>query len=284
MPDIIHPEFNYFFDLSSSNQAVYDYAARLQADDMTIAKEEEDDKPPVFFFTSYHLNDLKDPVKIWERGLFLWKILQGAAALEYNPLYPSSTINHISLNRLSRKTDVTTDITPINTHELAPWPTFSKITLKRPVATVNSHKIIQAINAAKTNSQTIEVQQLLFQLGHGLDWVNLHSVLDTVQYFSGNKIRDVMSLAGVTTSQIKVFTGIANNFGILGIKARHGNKGWTKPKNTIDLPDAQFMILSLCNAYLEEFHTIGSTRKFTDYEQEKKQMAVASNAFIDMNF
>ena len=51
--------------------------------------------------------------------------------------------------------------------------------------------------------------------------------------------------------EIKAFTGTANNYGILGVNARHGELGFGIPKKTLDLIEAQFLVLDLCNSYFQ---------------------------------
>ena len=54
----------------------------------------------------------------------------------------------------------------------------------------------------------------------------------------------------ITNSELNTFTGIANNFGLLGVVARHGDKKFAAPKKSMNLKEAQLLILKITREYL----------------------------------
>lgn len=232
--------------------------------DIIIVRDDEDDKPPHCFLTSPHLTELKEPSEIWTRALALLQIYNGSNNLVYNPNREYETFGAQKITDLYIW-DKYVKITPKNTFDILPSQPFDNNLINFPLnkitdpddklgklKVVKSNRRTHAIYLSKSND---DVKNLLLQLGNGLDWINLYCILDTIKYYSklisDSFYNSILTNANLTNDDIKAFTGTANNFGLIGLSARHGNLGWSTPARTADLKESQTTILKLVNSYLE---------------------------------
>ena len=65
-----------------------------------------------------------------------------------------------------------------------------------------------------------------------LDWVNLYRIYEVIEEDMG----------GLASTELDIFTGMANNSSVSGDQARHGKMKVRAPKNTMHLADAQHLI------------------------------------------
>ena len=236
--------------------------------DIIVLRLEEDDKPPFCMITSPHLSSLDNPTEIWARSLSLINLYNGSNNLFYNPNSGIDYYNQKITGLYIWETD--RDITPNNTIDIIPSEHFDTNLIDYPLnkisnpkdkignmAKIKSDKRTFAIYLAKSN---LDVKNLLLQLGQGLEWINLYCILDTVKFYSKLKrntfFNDILIDSKLTQVDVKAFSGTANNFGLIGFSARHGNMGWTTPVNTVDLKEGQNIILSLTKSYLKLAHNI----------------------------
>jgi pSer/pThr/pTyr-binding forkhead associated (FHA) protein len=227
--------------------------SHLYSFDISIIVEEEDDKPPYCLFASIHLTELTDPKEIWARGMSLLSLYNGLCNLYINPTngdYPSD----LKLNNLySIKSNH--DLTPVNTHEIVQTHPFSTSIPQLNNSDVKSNPLSYYLNLAKTEK---DVLNILLQLGNGLDWINLYSILDSLKTFSKIVNRKhfnvIVKNSGYTLADIKAFTGTANNYGLIGVSARHGFMTNPPPAITMSLRESQKLILELCKSYLANTH------------------------------
>ncbi len=258
----------YIFELSRVNNQDR-YYANLDTIDFSIIEDQYDDFPSVYFFTSIHLNNLTKAEEIWARGLAINSLYTGAYNLCIDPTLEYATFSRLEFTRL-RSLEPDSDITPINAYHIVqstPFdPTLFSLPLD-PYQKPESHKINHAIYKARTNN---DIKNLLLQLGNGLDWVNLYSILDSLKTYSktdsnnkplikkdrlklwGNILKD----AGYNENDVSAFTGTANNFGLLGIQARHGDLNYDKPTKIKTLEESQKLLIDLCNSFLKLKHSI----------------------------
>jgi hypothetical protein len=235
----------YAFTFNAQSNKILSEARNLW-NDISIIVEEDDDRPPYFTFSSYHLNELDNPEDVWSRGQSLLLLFKGYLNSSFNPLIGENFIDSISLVSLY-ELENNSNITPRNANILLPsYPfvsDFSKMH-RLPDNSLIAHSISKE-----------DFRSLLLQLGNGINWVNLYSVLDTLEYFSNEKgllFDMIVKNAGYNKNDLKAFTGTANNFGLLNILARHGERGWSSPKSTMNLIDSQSLIISLCNEYFNQ--------------------------------
>lgn len=250
-------ENKYLFSLTNqSNQLLHD--SNFTGRDVSIVKEEDDDRPPYFSFTSIHLNSLSDPTEIWARGLSLISLYNGASNLDYNPNVNWSFQSDYQFRELYIW-DGNHNITPSNFSEILPsypfdckLPEINNVEYKNP-----NNKLDKVIRAAIKEA---DVLNLLLQLGNGLNWINLYAILDTLEHYSKTKIKDgfsaLLNETSISRVNIKAFTGTANNFGMIGVSARHGDRQWGEPANTLTLKQSQTLIINLCNAYFKLAYSI----------------------------
>lgn len=85
---------------------------------------------------------------------------------------------------------------------------------------------------------------------NGPTWITLYGLLDFMKN-AGMSDADVANAAGSSVTQLKKFTGTANNFTVLGPFCRHGPKGWIPPANPMTLEDAAKLILPAAKRHLK---------------------------------
>jgi hypothetical protein len=245
-------ELKYIFTINRNDNRI-DFLSYNTGFDISILKEEDDEKPPHYTFSSRHLNTLENSKEIWERALSLITILNGACnLLYYNPIFDLEYIKQdpydIKLLRLYKYEDFT-DITPNDAFELVQGHPFDENINTNPQPnTVGYNELTRVIHLA---TKEIKVRNILLQLGYGLDYKNLYSIYDSVRTYSENNLTKILNKTSFTDDDLNAFTGTANNFGILGIEARHGDKSWGTPKKTMGLREAQKLIIELCNSYIK---------------------------------
>lgn len=201
-----------------------------------------------YYFTSIHLNNLNSPKEIWARGKSLFSLYKGYRILFYNPYEVFSDLTAIRLTSLYEANNL-----------FNPLPNHNKIIQSYPFCNIESKKSRDYKTIFSTSIKNEDLLNILLQLGNGIDWINLYSVLDTIKFYTKKKkiaFKRILELAGYDENDIKKFTGTANNFGLLGVDARHGKTTWTIPKETIVLEKSQIMLLGICRAYITEVHNI----------------------------
>jgi hypothetical protein len=252
----------YIFTVSNQTPLLLNQSDEYNCD-IIVAREDEDDKPPHCFLTSPHLTELKNPEEIWARALALIQIYNGSNNLLYNPNREYETIERQKISKIYVWEDYS-EISPNRTLNILPSQPFDNKLIDFPVTKtmvsndkliklgmVKANKRIHAIYLSKSND---DVKNLLLQLGNGLDWINLFCILDTIKYYSSliNKkfFDETLTNASLTSADIKAFRATANNFGLIGLSARHGNLGWSPPKRIADLEESRSTIVKLVNSYL----------------------------------
>ncbi|MCR6637487.1 MAG: hypothetical protein NVV82_00395 [Sporocytophaga sp.] len=237
-------KYKFLFTIDpTSNPILLDDSTSILGEEISLLRDEEDGKDTQLQFSSIHLNELDDPIVIWSRGESLRRIYLGVNAilLGYfdDPNKPSYFFRLSNLYKGSER------ITPNNIEPTIPMFPYSSIETK-----MSTDITSQLIFLSKTNK---DILALLLQFGTGSSWINLYSILDTLKYYSGLKKIDIIKMTNVEDN-VKAFTGMANNFGLLGINARHGEVGWSKPQKSITLKDAIYTIISLARTYLNEVY------------------------------
>jgi len=102
----------------------------------------------------------------------------------------------------------------------------------------------------------------LLQISNGFDWRNLYCIWDTVVHYGGEgKEKKAIANLHLERGKIKGFTGTVNNFGVLGINARHGVKGWEIPQNIVSHKDAVDIINEVVNIYLNSRYCLDCEKK-----------------------
>lgn len=224
--------------------------------DVSIMVDNQDGLPPYFTFSSVHLDELISPNEIWSRALSLLNVYNGARNLYFDPQKEGSLASTIKLKRLFNLED-DRDITPERSYEIVQSFPYSNSLISSDYTKGSNSKLSRAIHLSKSNQDILDI---LLLLGVELNWVTLYSILDTVKHYSTSRNKtffsDVLSKIENGESKLKAFTGTANNFGLLGVQARHGMLGLKTPSKTLTLIEAQSFVISLCNEYLFQSHSI----------------------------
>lgn len=96
-------------------------------------------------------------------------------------------------------------------------------------------------------------KNLLKHLGfNGPDFRTLYSLLDWLRTHGWKDDARVAACSGMNAGDVKRFTGTVNNVAVLGPLARHGDKNWNVPIDTISLQDAQKLILRATYSFLKD--------------------------------
>ena len=242
----------YEFTLASVNPSVF--SPMFYSPELGFYEYSDDDKPTYYTFGSAHLDALTDPIEVWAKGKFLLALFKGAHIITYEPVYGNYQANSLNLLRLFKGDS---DVTPNNTFAIAPSQQFGQV-IASPNSTsqvwMESHPISGMLAAARND---VKAQNILLQIGFGIDWVNLYSILDSIRYYSGQEgFKQILTEAELTREDVNAFTGTVNNFGLLSIAARHGDLGGGTPSKTVNLDQARFIVLRLARAYFKVNHQI----------------------------
>lgn len=219
----------------------------LNSDEFSIVSIEEDDKPPQYFFFSVYLTNLEDKNEIWGKGLFLLNLYNGAVNIN---LVNRDWDSQVKFTRL-QNWDTHENLTPTNTSDIlpiSPFPDNIATDLNEKNKLKKSHFIAYSAFLSKSEK---DVQSLLLLAGNKLNWITLYAIYDTLKFYSLD-FDKLTTKSGFTQNDIKAFTGTANNFGLLGINARHGEMGWGKPTKTMSIQDAKKLILKMTRQYIDE--------------------------------
>lgn len=189
--------------------------------DIALIPDHEDDKPTVFEFTSSHLNDL-EPSSAKYRANELIKLLNGLVSLTHNYDHRVFAI------RDGR--DLWTH-RPILVMEenLAPTSVFpgdiesvKHIECQKPTGIINRCLFLSRYNLSL---------EIMFRIvGHyGFTFESLSKILDSIVYGleskgmnPKDKLDILAALGNRSENELEDFTYTANNFGVIGIEARHG--------------------------------------------------------------
>ena len=248
----------YLFSISAPHNRIQALGDHFDGPDYFIVKHDEDERPPTYSFGSPHLNSLVEPSEIWARGMGLRSLVNGALNLDFNPTnYFFSSSNLLTFSNLYiAKED--RDITPRAYYEIPQSYPYCSVYIQKafPQDAQPVGVRAKAIFESRSNEK---IRTLLLQLGNGLDWVNLYSILDTVQTFckqAGTKeFSKVLKKCSLTDDDVGAFTGTVNNYGVLGVSARHGiTKNTKPPKRIATISESQSIVIQIANAYLEMHH------------------------------
>lgn len=240
MPDRKLFSLNY---LNNTHYSHYD----LGSNEISIVEDEDDNRPPEYFFTSEYLTPLTDKEEIWAKGLFLLKLYNGAVNIdEVNHDWDSSVAFHRLMNWTTYE-----DLTPAEAHRILPLNPFpsSLVTDETEKEKCKQGRFIKySIFLSKSED---DVRSLLLLAGNTLNFVTLYAIYDTLNFYLDKNWDEFVVECGYTKKLIKAFTATANNFGLLGINARHGEKGWGTPTDTLSLEKSKKMILCLTKRYIQ---------------------------------
>jgi hypothetical protein len=241
----------YLFEIKEINSIIQSHSS-LSNIDISIVMFEEEDRPPQFYFTSKHLDDLEDTKEIWAKGLYLLSLYKGAYHIyNYDPHSKNDFQNYLSLSRLY-PWDSNLNITPTNPHLISQEDPFTEEKINTPLLPHEFPESDFIVDSIYKSRRERKIRNLLLQFGNGIDWINLYAILDSLKtYCSGGKFSKILVESNIPEAQVGNFTGMANNFGLLGVESRHGDKNFDPPKKRMDLNTARALIIDITRKYLE---------------------------------
>jgi hypothetical protein len=234
----------------NGNSIVLDNLDKMNSPHFNIFQDSDDHQAEQFYLTSNHFKGIEDSQKIYSSLNGLIQLVNGASAIQWG------------FNHYVRKGSVKLDGLFFSTKES---PSDSDWNFaKAPGDLLSSNPFIGEPNVSRWlnpfNSTTTgyielcigheDIFNILRQISIGLDWRNLYCIWDTVCHYSGG-VKKIINDLKLDEKQIKAFTGTVNNFGVLGLEARHGVMGWEIPKNTVNHEEAIAIVNDVVVKYLK---------------------------------
>lgn len=213
---------------------------------------EDDHMGLQFYAFSHHIDELDDPEQVARRLYSLQLILNGALRLAWNENFtPPVQFTHFYLCRGGAHHDV-----HASNIEFEPFSQNSDIDRyesKYCPATGRFSSFI--VNRCKQDEamRTLVFQIGLISLNSSLEkimsWATLYKIYDSVKFYSEKNGYDFSDFCD--QKKIKEFTAACNNSMVLGIYARHGEKGWKEPAAAItDINEATELIIDLAHNFV----------------------------------
>jgi hypothetical protein len=244
----------------NGNSIILDNLDRMNSPHFSIFQDSDDHQAEQFFLRSSHFKDIEYYQQIYSSISGLIQLINGASAIQWG------------FNDYIRRGSIKLDELYFSTEE---FPSDSDWTSARVSGEVlPSNPFIgkpsdsRLLNPFISNTtgyielciEHEDVFNLLRQISIGFDWRNLYCIWDTVCHYSGGAKRIIKDLK-LNEKKIKAFTGTANNFGVLGLDARHGVMGWKIPKNTVNHDEAISIINEIVMKYLKNKVCLGCKSK-----------------------
>ena len=244
-------QYRWIYDVRSSTAWLPSLASNFHSPDIVIFREGFDEQGDQFFWTSPHFNDLATPQEVENRAGVLKAIFDGALYMNgFNGTdmqlgdlhqYPGE----IRVNR-PQFNDVL--VSPFSPKHLA-----KKI---EPLENPSHDPIAQAVFLCRHDDAC---RAILTMLGvNGITWISLYAVWDTVRD-AGWKEAKVAEVTRFSASDIKAFTGTANNYSVIGAMARHGKQGDGRPNKTMTLAQASELMGEVIRAFFKERIKLAAT-------------------------
>lgn len=90
------------------------------------------------------------------------------------------------------------------------------------------------------------IENILLLFSYKTSYISLYCILDCLKTITGKKkFNKLCKNSGYTQEDIRAFTATANNYGVIGIFARHGNMNYQTPSSRMELNDAEKMFRRL---------------------------------------
>lgn len=201
-------------------------------------------------FSSDLLTGKSNANEIWSIGQFLITLYNGAVNINNH----GRILDITSVVKLENLFDWITE-DPINDIPQNPMEMTDPFSgMGKTISNSNKKEVKKAgfiafaLYLVKTED---DVKSLLLSAGSEANWVSLYAIYDTIKHYSGTNFGQILKTAEYTNGDIKAFTGTANNFGLLGIMARHGELGFGTPSKTLSFEDSRKMILKLAYEYIK---------------------------------
>lgn len=246
---------NWLASLSGNSVILYNLD-KMRSPHFSVFEDSDDHQTEQYFLRSNHFKGIDDPQQIYSSMSGLIQLINGASAIEWG------------FNDYIRRGSIKLDQLYCSTEE---YPSDSDWTYARVsgevlpsnpfIGSAKSSRLLNPFCTLTTGYIELciereDVFNLLRQISVGFDWRNLYCIWDTVCHYSGG-VKKIIKDLGLDESRIKAFTGTANNFGVLGLEARHGVMGWQIPKNTVNHEEAIDIVNEIVVKYFKSKVCLG---------------------------
>lgn len=237
--------YRWIYEIKSTANWIPSLSETCNSPDVAIISESEDERLDEFFFTSLHFNDLADAAAVEDRASALKAIFDGAlyvigrsgADIKLGTLY-----QYPGEHRVTRPVSVDVLASPFSATHLS-------MKIIAQADTPNDHPVARMIFQCRTDDACREI--LMFIGVNGITWISLYAALDTIKYHGWNE-DTIVANTSITKNDLGAFTGTANNVGLIGPLARHGERGWRTPSRTMKLDEASEMMRQVIGAFLDD--------------------------------
>jgi hypothetical protein len=257
------------------NSIILDNLGRMKSPHFSVYQDSDDHQAEQFFLQSNHFKGVEDPRQIYTSTIGLIQLVNGASAIHwgFNDCIRRGIIKLDGLYFTTKEFPSDSDWTSASiSSEILPSNPF--------IGKPDTSKWLNPFNSAATGYIELCIEQedifnLLRQISVGFDWRNLYCIWDTVCHYSGG-VKNTIKGLGLDKKQIQAFTGTANNFGVLGLEARHGAMGWQIPKNTVNHDEAIAIVNDVVVKYLKNKVCLRCKSKEWDMQFNKSMQSSAS--------
>ncbi|MDH0447285.1 hypothetical protein [Shewanella sp. GD04112] len=244
----------------NGNSIILSSLDKMKSPHFSIFQDSDDHQAEQFFLRSNHFKGVDDAQQVYSSVCGLIQLVNGASAI------------HWGFNDYIRRGSIKLDELYFSNEEYPSDSDWTSARFKEEILPSNPFigepivsRLLNPFSSATTGYIELcidneDVFNILRQISVGLDWRNLYCIWDTVSHYSGG-VKKIIKDLNLDESQIKAFTGTANNFGILGVEARHGVMGWEIPKNTVNYEQAVSIVNDVVVKYLKNKVCLGCKSK-----------------------
>ena len=247
-------------EIKGNHVILYQFLNFMSSPHFAIYNDSDDYEADQYFLVSRHFDNVESKEQVFSMASGLIKLINGALAIEYGFLEyrkrGSLEIKGVYSSDIDNPTDSQWK------HQFFPNNVVPSNPFINEAISYNLSYPYKYLTTAYIEMclEHEDVFNLLLQISAASDWVGLYSILDTVTYY-GSGLKKVISDLGLDNSAINAFTGTSNSYGILGIQARHGIKGWEIPNNTVTLDEAMSIINDVVVKYLAKNYCLVCKQK-----------------------
>ena len=244
----------------NGNSIILDNLDRMNSPHFSIFQDSDDHQAEQFYLRSNHFKGVDDAQQIYSSICGLIQLVNGASALHwgFNDYIRRGSIKLDNLYFSTEESPSDSDWTSARfSGEILPSNPF--------IGESNTSRLLNPFNSATTGYielciENEDIFNILRQISIGLDWRNLYCIWDTVCHYSGG-VKKIIKDLKLDEKKIKAFTGTVNNFGVLGLEARHGVMGWKIPKYTVNHEQAVTIVNDVVVKYLKNKVCLGCKSK-----------------------
>lgn len=256
---------NWLIALKGNHIVLDNLEMSMRSPHFSIFDDSDDHQAKQYFLRSSHFEGNKSSKEVFSAASGLIQLINGTSAIEwgFNSYIRRGSISIDRVYNTSEDNPRESDWSIVNSP--------NKITPSNPfIGNPSRSRHINPYRYVTTAYLQLcidhdEVFHLLRQLSVGFDWRNLYCIWDTISHYCGGQKKAIADLE-LDEVKIKAFTGTANNFGVLGLEARHGVMGWGIPQNTVEQEEAIEIINDVVKKYLNKKFCLNCHSKKWDKE------------------